>query len=281
VGSLQQNPLARQSDLFVFSDGPKNDSTVEAVQAVRNFLGTIAGFKSVTIIERERNLGLAVSVISGVTHVCQEFGRAIVLEDDLLIAPDFLGFMNCALERFAGESRVFSVSGFNYALKAPRTYSFDAFFTYRSSSWGWGTWRDRWAKADWSVSDYAYFCSRRNLQQSFNRGGEDLSRMLALQMEGRIDSWSIRWDYAHFKHNALALYPVVSRIYNIGFDGSGIHCRRAAHKQPPLIAPTRANYCFPQDVEISAEFTSEIRRLHRISLAKRLVHYLRDQAGWK
>src|SRR5258708_29975819 len=178
VESLQANILARRTDLFVFSDAAKKESAA-AVEAVRKFIRTIDGFNSVTIIERERNCGLANSIIAGVSHVCNEFGRVVAIADDLLTTADFLTFMNQALDRFADEPKIFSVSGFNFAIGAPQHYPFDAFCSYRSSSLGWGTWKSRWQKADWSVSDYNGFSADRNLHMLFNCGGDVLSYILS------------------------------------------------------------------------------------------------------
>src|SRR5262249_2553507 len=185
--ALRANELASDSDLFVFSDGPKDEGGLAAVQKVRSYVCGVSGFKSVTIIERQRNMGLANSVIAGVTQLCNEFGRVIAMEDDLLTSPDFLIFMNQALEHYESDPRVFSVSGFNFGFEGPEDYAYDALCFYRSSSLGWGTWKDRWEQADWKVSDYDQFCGDKQQQQQLSRGGEDLARMLALQMRGGID----------------------------------------------------------------------------------------------
>ena len=279
VESLRANELAPHSDLFVFADGAKNESAVSTVEAVRKFVRAIEGFKSVTVIERERNLGLATSVITGVSQLCEKFGRVISVEDDLLTASDFLIFMNYALERYVNEPRIFSVSGFNFSVNPPEQYPYDAYCSYRSMSWGWGTWKNRWEKADWSVSDYESFSRDKNQQRLFNRGGEDLARILAQQMAGRLDSWSIRWDYVHFKHNALALLPVVSRVLNIGFDGSGVHCRHATLKQQEIQSEWRTEYRLPTILEADRFYATEIQRLHRKSIIKKLAGYLRYQMG--
>jgi hypothetical protein len=274
VESLRANDLAQQSNLYVFADAAKNESAAAAVRAVRKVVRSIDGFKSVTIIERERNLGLAASVIKGVTQICDEFGRAIVMEDDLLSTSDFLTFMNLALERYSNEPKVYSVSGFNYGVRPPPGYPFEAFFTYRSSSWGWGTWKNRWAQADWSVSDYARFSSDKEMQRLFNRGGEDLSRMLALQMAGDLDSWAIRWAYTHSKHDALALVPTQSRIFNIGLDGSGVHCRTDSTKQSALESGLESEIRFPANVESDIRFAEQILGAHRLSRARRCASFL-------
>jgi hypothetical protein len=279
--ALRRNDLASQSDLFVFSDAAKNDSIVPAVREVRHRLHALKGFRSITIIERDRNYGLANSVVAGVTQLCSEFGRMIALEDDLLTTSDFLTFMNRALERYREEPRVFSVSGFNFALNAAgaRQFPYDAFCFYRSSSLGWGTWNDRWEKTDWSISDYHRFHSDKHQQEKFRRGGEDLPRMLRLQMVGKLDSWAIRWAYAHYKHDALALLSLRPRVFHIGGDGSGTYTKWGALRQLPLTSETKSEFTFPDVLEPEAEFILALQRLLRPSLLRKIAHIVRDTAG--
>ena len=273
--ALRENGLARQSDLFVFADGARSHSQVAAVEAVRKLIRAIDGFQSVTIIEREHNFGLSKSVISGVTHLCNEYGRAIAVEDDVITAPDFLAFMNHALQRYVDEPRMFSVCAFNLPIVPPKTYSYDAFCSYRFACWGWGTWKDRWEKADWSVRDFPEFMADQAKRRRFNRGGDDLSWLLGLHMEGKIDSWDIIWGYTHFKYDALALLPVYSKVYNIGMDGSGTHCKRAPFKQHVLASGTSAGYRFPDSENIHPYLVAEVQRLHSPSVVRKLVRYLR------
>ena len=224
VESLLTNRLSAESDLHVFSDGAKSPAAAVAVAGVRDYLRTVTGFRSTRIVERERNLGLAASVIAGTSEVLSRHDACIVMEDDMLAAPSFLDFMNAALATYRDRPEVFSVTGYNYPLPIPEGYPEDAYLSYRGSSWGWGTWADRWRKVDWAVRDYAQFADGPKLRALFARGGADLPGMLDLQMQGKIDSWSIRFDYAHCKHDAFCLHPTTSKIQNIGFDGSGVHC---------------------------------------------------------
>jgi hypothetical protein len=277
VESLRSNILAQQSDLYVFSDAAKNGSAAGAVEAVRNFVRSIDGFKSVTVIERERNLGLANSVITGITKLCNESGRSIAVEDDLLTTPDFLVFMNRALERYATEPRIYSVSGFNFGLSALPRYPYDAFCSYRSSSWGWGTWRDRWQTVDWDVSDYHLFRANKNQQRLFNRGGEDLSRMLAFQMAGKIDSWAIRWAYAHFTQGAFALLSAAAKVLNIGLDRSGVHCSPWSARQSNLVFGSDSEYRFPESAEIDPCVVDQIERACSVSLPRKAARYILDR----
>ena len=229
VEALKKNELASENDLFIFSDGPKIEND-ENVRKVREYIKTIDGFKSVTIVERDKNLGLANSVISGVTEIIIKFGKVIVLEDDLVTSRYFLKFMNEALDFFKDRNDVFSISGHSYPpsiMKIPRFYKHDVYLSYRFGSWGWATWSDRWDKVDWEIKDYEKFKNDDKMKAEFNRGGKDMSDMLISQMEGRIDSWAIRFDYAHFKNNCYNTRPVKSLVKNTGFDGSGVHCGAA------------------------------------------------------
>jgi hypothetical protein len=279
--ALRANDFAQRSDLFVFADGAKSESGAAPVGAVRKLIRTVDGFKSVTIIERERNFGLSKSVISGITQLCNEYGRAIAVEDDVITAPDFLAFMNHALQRYVDEPRMFSVCAFNPPILAPKTYSYDAFCSYRFMCWGWGTWKDRWEKADWSVRDFPEFMADREKQKRFNLGGDDLTWSLALQMEGKIDSWDTIWAYTHSKYDAVALLSVVSRAYNIGFDGTGIHCRRAPFKQNALSLEGDNNFRFPDSAIPEPHFAQKIQRLHHRSTLRKLARLVYDKMGLK
>jgi hypothetical protein len=226
VQALQKNLLAAKSDLFIFSDGPKVEND-ENVKKVREYIKTIDGFKSETTIEREKNLGLANSVISGVTEIINKFGKVIVLEDDLVTSKYFLKFMNESLGFFKQREDVFSISGHNYPpsiMKIPKSYKHDIYLSYRFGSWGWATWIDRWNKVDWEIKDYEKFKNDKKLQKKFKRGGDDVPGLLKYQMDGKIDSWSIRFNYCHFVCDCYNVRPVKTLVENIGFDGSGVHC---------------------------------------------------------
>ena len=275
VERLRENILARHSDLYIFSDGAKNQNASKAVEEVRKFICIIEGFRSVTVVERCRNFGLAASVIDGISQLCDRHGDVIAVEDDLLTAPDFLSFMNAALDYYRYIPQVFSIGAFNFGVGPAKEYSSDAFFTYRSCSWGWATWKDRWIKADWQVSDYPDFRSDRKRRRKFSRGGGDLVRMLGQQMAGNRDSWAIRWAYAHYAHDAVALLPVQSRVINIGLDGSGTHCRRVALPQGVLASDRETVYKFPDCVTVDPLFAAQIRKMHPGSFVGRLGKYLK------
>lgn len=232
VEALQRNFLAQKSDLFIFADGAnaileRSSKGLSSVQAVRSYIKTITGFKTITITESPTNRGLANSIIAGVTEIISKQDAVIVLEDDLVTSPYFLTYMNESLSVFEDRDDIFSISGYTYpenVMKIPNTYKEETYLSRRFGSTGWGTWKDRWSRVDWEVKDFNAFKKNKVLQQEFNRGGEERSYLLTSQMRGSIDSWAIRFDYAHFVNSCYSLRPTKSLIQNIGFDGSGVHC---------------------------------------------------------
>lgn len=227
LDALAKNILAKESELFIFSDAPKSANTLSKVEEVRKCIRNVSGFKKVTIVEREKNLGLANSIIDGVTKVIDQYEKIIVLEDDLVTSRYFLKFMNEALDVYKTREDIFSITGFNYpksVLDISAEYEGDVYLSYRCMSWSWGTWKDRWDKVDWEVENFEKLKNDVKEIRKFNRGGEDLFTMLKSQMEGKLDSWAIRFCLAHSLNESYCVYPTVSYINNEGFDGSGVHC---------------------------------------------------------
>jgi hypothetical protein len=283
VEALRANRLAGQSDLFIFADAAKAESGAAAVAAVREFIRTIDGFRSVTISERERNLGLSNSIIGGVTQLCRRQGRAIVLEDDLLTTPDFLTFMNRGLDHYESVAQVFSLTGFNFPIAVPPNYPYDAYASVRSCSWGWATWKDRWEKAKWSVSQFDDLISTPEGRRRVAQAGPDLVPMLAMQAAGKIQGWDVIWGFEHLRHHAVAIRPAISKVYNIGFDGSGIHCGRAPFEQSALRGRGGSAPRFPEVITPDPYFGERIMRLHRPSYAQKIwrtcSRYFPSRAG--
>jgi len=223
VEALQANLLAPHTPLFVFCDAARNEVAREGVERVRDYVAQISGFASVTIISREQNLGMADSIINGVSMLCERFGRVIVLEDDLVTSPHFMTFMNDGLDTYALDERVQSVCGYMY----PVELAADApsFFLSMPHSWGWATWSDRWRIFDRDGQALLEQIRSRGLRRAFNTNGPHSNiKMLKDQIAGRNHSWFIRWHAVGYLRQMLTLYPACSLVRNIGIDGSGVHC---------------------------------------------------------
>lgn len=251
IEALQENIGASESDLFIFSDAPKNKEAIESVHSVREYLKTISGFKSINVIERNKNYGLATSIISGVSEIIERYGSVIVLEDDLITSPNFLSYMNKALQTYESNSKIWSISGFSFPISAPEGYEYDALFGIRSTSWGWATWKNRWEKVDWEVSDYKEFLKNKKARKAFKQGGSDLCKMLNDQMTGKINSWAIRFCYAQFKNQCFDLYPTQSKVMSIGFAGDATHTKGMEKRFETQVDQTdKRDFSFPTKVEI-------------------------------
>ena len=224
VNSLKNNFLADKSILYIYSDASKSKTDEESVKSVREYISNINGFKKIIIIKRNLNMGLADSILDGVTNVINRHNKVIVLEDDLITSKYFLTFLNEALIEHIDNKMITSVAGYSFPIEIPNDYDFDVYAFYRCMSWGWSTWKDRWENVDWSMEHVNKSVREHKLKNEFNRGGEDLYPMLVNQQKGRVNSWAIRWCLHHYKTNSACLYPVNSYVKNIGFDGSGVHC---------------------------------------------------------
>lgn len=226
--ALAANTRAAETDLYVFSDAPKSAAAEASVEAVRAVLRTIAGFRSVHVTRRESNLGLARSIISGVTDLCGVAGRVIVLEDDLLTSPHFLEFMNAGLELYKDEPKVATVCGYMYParLSTPDQTVFLSF----PISWGWATWARAWREFEPDGELLLRQLQQRGLVQGFDKQGPwSFLRMLRGQIAGQNDSWLVRWHASTYLRGRITLAPVRSLVSNIGVDGTGVHCAEWRH----------------------------------------------------
>ena len=222
LNALLMNPLANESDIIIYSDSARTANHNKAVDEVRNYLSEITGFRSIKVIHRDKNFGLAESIIQGVTEVLQHSEKVIVLEDDMVVSPYFLEYMNEALEQFVDDDRVISVHGYVYPVDIELP---EAFFLPGADCWGWATWRRGWALFNSNGQYLLDELVRRHLIQEFDyNGAYPFLSMLKAQIKGANDSWAIRWHASAFLAGKLTLYPGRSLVHNIGTDSSGTHC---------------------------------------------------------
>ena len=222
IEALQKNEYAKDSDLIVYSDAPKNEGAIEGVEQTRSYLKKVSGFKSVQILEREKNFGLANNIIDGVSYIIDKYERIIVLEDDLLTSPYFLRYMNEAMNMYENEDAVISVHGYVYPLKGELP---ESFFIRGADCLGWGTWKRGWDLFVRDSNSLLEGIKKRGLKKEFDFSGSyPYTKMLEEQVKGRVGSWAVRWYASAFLKNKLTLYPNRSLIFHNGSDGSGTNC---------------------------------------------------------
>lgn len=224
---LAKNDLAKDSDIYIFCDGPRNIKDLHALKEVHSVIDAIQGFRNIYVTKREINHGVKPSIVSGITQVLDQHERVIVIEDDIVTSKDFLKFINQSLEFYKEEKNIWCVAGFNYPkniITYPENYQEDIFFIKgRNCAWGWGTWKDRWSKIDFEISDFNEFIKDKKAVKEFNKAGGNMAEMLRLQKEGKINTWDIQMSYTMFKNNGYTMLPIKPLTKNIGFDNSGTH----------------------------------------------------------
>lgn len=233
VEALLLNSEAKNSDLYIFSDAAKNEAAKVAVEEVRDYIKQVSGFNKVNIVERVSNWGLANSVIDGVTRLCDEFGKVVVLEDDLVVSPNFLEFMNSGLAKYESDEKVMQIAGYMFPVNIKT--SEDAFFMPLTTSWGWATWKRAWQHFDASAKGYELLVKNSDLKRSFDIDAKyPYFKMLESQKNNKVDSWAIRWYLSVFLVKGLVLYPRKSLVENFGFDGSGVNCIASGFANTPI-----------------------------------------------
>ena len=220
IESIKKSALAKDSVLYIFSDAPKGSADIADVLAVRSYIKTISGFKNVVIEEAPENRGLANSVIYGVGKVLEEHGRAIVLDDDLVLSPYFLSYMNEALEMYKDEEDVININ--SHILTSPMTFS-DNFLISFANSWGWATWKRGWAYFEPDAQKLLSQIEEQGRTSEFDMGYH-FTRMLREQCQGKINSWAIRWNASMFVNRKLSLNVGRPLVVNGGFGAGATHC---------------------------------------------------------
>lgn len=220
--ALLKNTLAADSELFVYADAAKDEAGKEAVEEVRRYIHSLQGFRTITIIERDENWGLARNIIDGVTTQIKKYGKVIVLEDDLVVAPYFLQFMNDALEIYKDEPKVGHIQACDFTQDASLP---DTFLIKWTGSWGWATWERAWENFNPNGEELLHELEARKLTYTFDFNGKyGFTRMLRRQIAGKNNSWAIRWNASLFIKDILSLNVGRSLVQNEGFDGSGTNC---------------------------------------------------------
>lgn len=225
IESLKQNQLAKESELYIYSDGAKNIEDENKVSMIRKYLKMIDGFKSIIITERPKNIGLAQSIISGVTEIIEKFGKVIVLEDDLFLSPHFLQFMNDALDLYEKDDSVMSASGYLFPLN-PKYKITETFFLSFIATWGWATWERAWKKFNPDPKMLLDQIKKRNLEYHFNiDGGHSFLHHLKANIIGRWDTWGIKWYASVFLFGGLTLFPSKSLVRHVGYGENATHAK--------------------------------------------------------
>lgn len=276
LDALASNPEAGNSLLYIYCDGAKagaNENILQKIEKTREIVRAEYRFKEVIIIEQDYNKGLANSVISGVSDVCNKHGSVIVLEDDIVTSPFFLRYMNDALEIYKHISNVTTISGYWY----PTTGELpETFFLKTPACWGWATWARAWKTFENDGNKLLSELKEKKLTRKFDLNGSiKYTRMLEEQILGKNNSWAIKWDAMNFINNNMCLYPGKSLVQNIGFEGDGVHSAKENYYDASLSEKAIIVSLLPVEecsiaLKALMQFYKKINRANLIQRIKRL-----------
>lgn len=258
-------------DFFFYSDAAPHTEMVSKVEEVRKILNEKAQFFSATVINRDSNLGLAKSIVEGVTSLCEKYGCVVVVEDDLEVSQDFLKFMFNALERYSDDNDVMQVAG--HTIAPPENLTEDAFFLPITTTWGWGTWDRAWKHFSWDPENWPDKKNDLDWKRLFTvNGSSDYIGMLEDRLKNLNDSWGILWWYSVSIRLGKVLYPAVNLVSNFGFDGTGVHCGNKDsfdQSSPERFALSNRSFNFPDHTTYR---TQDLRRLEQFLKSERSIN---------
>lgn len=276
IYALSTNKECKDSELYIFSDAPKSNKDVKAVEEVRRVIEKIdlSAFKEVHKTYQKENKGLAKSVIDGVNAVFESHDSVIVLEDDCEVSPYFLNYMNGALNSYKDNPLIGSITGYSPFLRGK--YKDDVYAVMRSCSWGWGTWRNIWSRMDFSMPQYFEWKKDIAFIRKMNRCGNDRMYRLIRQVKYSLQSWSIRFGAYLVAHDLLTVYPRYSYIMNKGLEEGGVHS--SANAPQEMKVGNNMSVCdpvFPVGISENKEIEKEFYKIYGGSLLgclKRIIY---------
>lgn len=278
IEALKKNELAYDSELFIYSDGMKNHDDSLKVNQVRAYIKNIDGFKNVSVYEREKNWGLANSIIDGVTNVINNYGKIIVLEDDIVTSKNFIKFMNNALDFYKDEENVYSITGYSYTDDIVEMSETDStYFLKLISSWSWGTWASKWEIFHRDKKELERIANGNDIQKKqFNYDNSmNFVDMVKYQLAGKIDSWAIYWYVSVYNRNGLTLYPQKKLIKNIGFDGSGTHCGITDQNNDLTEFFPKLTYDIIEKLKIREKVVSNLIKINKPNFITRVLRFIK------
>lgn len=279
VEALQKNELAKESELYIYSDGARNERDVAPIEAVRSYCRNITGFAQVHLFEREENWGIEKSEIVALTELLGKYEACIVLEDDLEVGTRFLEYMNRALIRYEDEKKVISISGYSHIdTNARKLKDKEFYFSQLTTSWGWATWADRWKLYDDQKLNLDIL-KKESEQKRFDLDGAcPYTQMLQQQMQDGYITWDVAWYFKAFENDLLTLTPVYTLVNNIGMDGTGIHYNNDAIDSNHIRNVEHGyKFEFPDEIKLD----EEMRELEKQGIAKQKKRERRKYRMWK
>ena len=261
--------------LYIFSDGPLQHD-INSVNEVRQYIRSITDFEEIHIIESSENIGLACSIINGVSKILDEFDSIIVLEDDLIVSKYSIDFMKTSLDLYADNPRVMSISGYSLPLFSDDDKISDTYFLDITTSWGWATWKKSWALFEKNPDKLINTFTKQDIFNFNINNSENFWRQVLFNKKGILNTWAIFWYASIFINRGLTLFPKISMVKNIGHDGTGTNCIKS-DRFNTLLDQNKITY-FEKKIEVNNFAKNKLEKFYRstnVNLFRKLLNYLK------
>lgn len=271
LNSLEKNHESIVSDVYICIDGPADGTDLEMHSKTVEVAKKNWNFKSTKLILRERNLDCRTNIINTITELFKTNDRLIILEDDLVLGPNFLSYMNAALHKYLNKKEMWCINGYSYPQLNFKSGSSVSKYV---SPWGWGTWSDRWeifVNEDYDKKNFISSLSE-NDRKKFNvENLYDWEDIIVKNELGKISAWDAYWYQAVFMNKGLTLYPNKSHIRNEGFDGTGMHCSSTNDWVTPINMSTTKRY--PNKIKLNKLYMFNTLIFYRYYVLKRYLRF--------
>ncbi len=276
VESLSSCIHAIDTDLYIALDYPLKETHYEGYNLIAQYIPAIKGFKTINIIQRDVNFGAEKNLQEAITVLFKKYDKIIITEDDNIFSNDFLTFVNKGLEVYQNRSDIFSITGYQYPISVPRSFKLDIYLWSGFSAWGVGIWKEKWAKVDWNYPNLKSFLENKQLFTKLNNIAEHYIPELRKILEtGHITIDTIIC-YHQFINGLYSAFPIISRVRNIGNDGSGIHCSNLKNDiyTEQVLYTNGTDYTLPPNIRINNKMFSILSKHFRKNIKSKLKLFL-------
>lgn len=272
VESLALCALADKTVLYIALDYPLHEGHKTGYEEIKKHLPNIKGFQEVIIIERDNNFGAVDNFFTSLNVVFEKYDKVIISEDDNVFSTDFLTFVNKGLTIYKNREDIFSISGYQYPIKVPKSYKDDIYIWIGFSAWGVGVWKDKWEKVDWNYPNLKEFLNDKNNIKKLNKIAENYVPALRRIVDTGYITGDTLICYHLFIHGMYSVFPVVSRVRNMGNDGSGVNCTNLKKDiySNQEIYEGNSNCILPIDIEPEGSVFSSLYYHFRIKLKTKI-----------
>lgn len=261
IEALLKNPECASMDIVFFSDGYKKEADKQGIMEVRAYIDSLTGFRNVIKHYRDRNYSTGPNFQTGLTFLSENYDEFIVVEDDLVVSPNYIKYLMDGLDFYRKDKSVFCITAYVFPITKEKTYPYDTIVYKRFCSYGWAGWADRFDTVIWDKDQLQHMMDTSpGFKKRMNAEGYDLVRMLKKQISGVISTWDVQLQ-AHVAENQLkVIYPVLSKVSNIGFDEESTNTFGINYLVTPIDKGVKRTFSYCKGDYIVPELQAQIKK---------------------